>query len=478
MTSLSGYESNPALSPDGQLLAFSRFAGAAQHVFVQRVTGQSLTDLTPDCDERSALPSFSPDGSLIAYSTRCGGGGIQIVGASGENERRLTTFGGAPAWSPDGREIVFGTESGWSPYNRASVSELWVADVATGKTRKIPVQDAVQPSVSPHGWRIAYWGLPSTGSHRDLWTVPYAGLAKGESPVAVTQDPAVDWNPVWSSDGRFLLFLSDRDGSMNLWRVPIDEKSGKPLGPPEPRTLPARDVEGVALSRDGRRLAYVAAEQTYAVERFGFDPERGEVREPSATIMESSRAIAQVAPSPDGKLLVFDSQGSVQEDIFVMQADGTRIRRLTDDAARDRSPSFLGGGERILFQSDRGGSWDFWTILPDGSGLTQLTRGTGLDAYPIASRDGRRIAGNDGADSFIFESRRAGNRHAPLGKLPRAAGCSGRAGGPTSRRTAALRLRDLDARTDRSRAWPSSTSNAGWRAAGSLEAPASRHPHA
>ena len=85
-------------------------------------------------------------------------------------------------------------------------------------------EDAVQPSWSPHGHRVAYWGL--RGGNRDIWTVP----AKGGEPVAVTADPHLDWNPVWSPDGFHLYFSSDRGGSMNVWRVKIDENIGEAAG--------------------------------------------------------------------------------------------------------------------------------------------------------------------------------------------------------------------------------------------------------
>ena len=69
----------------------------------------------------------------------------------------------------------------------------------------------------------------------DIYTVP----AGGGEPVPVTRGKATDWSPVWSPDGTYLYFVSDRGGSMNLWRVAIDEASGKPLGEPEPITTPA-----------------------------------------------------------------------------------------------------------------------------------------------------------------------------------------------------------------------------------------------
>ncbi len=78
--------------------------------------------------------------------------------------------------------------------------------------------DAVQPEWSPHGHRIAYWAVNSPDrnkSQRDIWTIP----ATGGPAVSVTNDAAVDWNPVWAPDGGSLYFASDRGGSMNLWRM-------------------------------------------------------------------------------------------------------------------------------------------------------------------------------------------------------------------------------------------------------------------
>ncbi len=421
ITSFSGAEVSPNLSPDGQSVAFTRLVNRKPHVWTQRTSGQIATDLTPDCADGSVWPAFSPDGNTIAYSSRCGGSGIFLVGASGESARRLTTFGDNPAWSPDGREIVFSTESDWKPWDRTTTSELWVATLATGKTRKLFSGDAVQPAVSPHGLRVAYWGLPPAGSQRDLWTIPYGGLASGERPVPATQDAAIDWNPVWSADGRFLYFLSDRSGSMNLWRIPIDERTGKPLGPPEPRMLPARVVGGLTISRDGSRLAYVAAESTYSIERLRIDPETGGVAGPPIEILRTSVNIDSANLSPDGRLIAFGSMGAVQEDIFLADADGSKLRHLTDDAARDRFPNFTPDGRRIVFQSDRGGNWDIWSVGLDGSGLTQLTRSSKGAVDPIVSPDGRRISASDGEDLYLFELDEKGGL-ARERKLPRPPG--------------------------------------------------------
>ena len=220
--------------------------------------------------------------------------------------------------------------------------------------------------------------------------------------MSVTQDAALDWNPVWSADGRFLYFLSDRSGTTNLWRVPIDEQTGKPLGPAEPRMVPARTVFGFALSRDGKRLAYVSLEYAYSLERLALAADPNRSAEPTE-ILQTSESITTPSLSSDGSLIVFGCQGSSQEDLFLVGTSGTGLRKLTDDAARDRSPSFSPDGKRIVFQSDRGGGWGIWTILPDGSGLQRLTpRDEGLFT-PLWSPDGRKIAASNGRNVSILE---------------------------------------------------------------------------
>ena len=403
LTSMAGGEYAPALSPDGKVLAFVRRTSGKLHIWIQRAGGQKPTDLTSDCDEDSYSPKFSPDGNLIAYGSQCGGGGLFLMGATGENARRLTTFGSDPGWSPDGSEIVFTTEVGWSPYGRVGTSEVWVVEVGTGKTRRLFAGDAVQASISPHRLRIAYWGLPLPGSQRDIWTIPYTGLGSGEKPVAITQDPALDWNPVWSPDGSFLYFLSNRDGAMNLWRVRVDEASGRTLSPPEPQTLPARQVSGFALARDGRDIAYVVDEPNFSISRLTFDPATGGIQGSPTEIFQTSNEVSNITLSPDGQLLAFDSMGGSQEDIFLIRSDGSGLRKLTDDAPRDRFPSFSSDGSRIVFMSDRSGAWELWTILPDGSGLTQLTR-TGESPYtPLWSPGAARIAASNDKNMFLFE---------------------------------------------------------------------------
>jgi eukaryotic-like serine/threonine-protein kinase len=396
LTNLSGLEDFPTLSPDGQLLAFVHRSGSKSDIWVQRAGSRRPTDITADCKGESFSPAFSPDGRLIAYGSQCGGGGIFVMGASGEDVRRLTKFGTHPAWSPDGKTIFYSNELIIRPYGRLGVSSLWQVDVATGDSRMLYAGDAIQPAVSPHGLRIALWGLPTGGSQRDIFTIPVKGLAKGERPVPVTNDPPVDWNPIWSVDGREIYFLSNRDGVMNLWRVPVDETTGKPLGPPVADRLPAREVGGIALSGDGKRLAYVDRQQTFSFDRLTFDAQGRLVGKPEE-IYQSALEVADFDVSPDGKSVAFDARGAAQEDVYIMGTDGKSVRQVTDDPWKDRHPKFSPDGNRIAFHSDRSGRYEIWTIAPDGSGLTQLTHTQGDTIIePHWSPDGKMIAVDSG----------------------------------------------------------------------------------
>ncbi len=402
LTNMPGAETSPSLSPNGQTLAFVHRSGKKPDIWIQRAGGRNPIDLTPDCDSESYSPAFSPDGTLIAYGAQCGEGGLFVMGATGENSRRLVNVGSNPAWSPDGKEILYSTELVVSPYGRTGTSEIWAVELSSGKTRKLSgTFDAIQPNVSPHGLRVAFWALPPGGSQRDIWTMPYKGLAAGEKPVPVTQDAAVDYNPVWGPDGGTLYFLSNRGGTMNLWRIPIDEATGHTLGEATPEMLPAREVGGLALSGDGRHAAYVVRESTYSIDRLAFDA-NGTLTGKPEPVLESSQEMADFDVSADGRFLAFDSRGGAQDDLFLLESDGRNLRQLTDDAPRDRAPSFSPDGKRIAFHSDRGGRYQIWTIERDGSGMKALTQVTELIIEAHWSPDGRAIAVTSGHGSSIL----------------------------------------------------------------------------
>ncbi len=367
LTDEAGAEDMPAISPAGDAIAYARMTDGSWSIYIRRIGGRTATVVAADPDRHESAPAFSPDGRSIAFHEADADGGIFIVGATGESVRRVTQSGFHPAWSPDGRTIAFCGERIFNPASRTAVSALSVVEIATGAVREVFRGDAVQPDWSPSGRRLTFWGQRS--GQRDIFSI----AVEGGEPVPVTDDDALDWSPAWSPDGRFVYFASDRGGVMNLWRVAVDEASGRAGGAPEPVINGTQaGAERPTFSRDGTKLAFRSTRLSVSPAVFPIDPGTERLGEPRY-VFERTGIIAPASVSPDGRWLALGSVGSSKEDIFVSRIDGTDLRRLTDDAFRDRLPVWAPDGSRLVFYSNRSGQYQLWSIRPDGSGLAQLT---------------------------------------------------------------------------------------------------------
>jgi eukaryotic-like serine/threonine-protein kinase len=398
LTTSRGVEALPTISPDGNYVAYEGSERGFSDIFLLRVGGRNPINLTATSNAANRHPAFSPDGQTIAFRSERDGGGLFLMGATGESVRRLTTDGYFPAWSPDGRKIVYSTEGPESPYGRTSVSALWVVDVASGAGSKLYDGDAVMPRWSPDGKRIAFWALPNLSDGiRDIGTIP----SEGGEPSWLTRDAPLDWNPAWSPDGRWIYFSSDRGGSLNLWRIAVDE-DGRPAGVPQPVTTPAAHAGGISISADGKRLAYQALEVRTDIDAIDL---RGETATAPRSIVSGTRVLLDPHISPDGLFVVYRS-GQAPEDLFIARIDGSEVRRLTDDEPRDRGGRWSPDGRWIVFYSDRSGTYQLWRIRPDGSSLQQLTdtgAGSGLSWYPVISPDGRTVSAMNDSGTILFD---------------------------------------------------------------------------
>ena len=138
LTDHPGQELFPDISPDGKSVAYASRTTGNWDIYTQRVGGRNPVNLTRDSADDDTEPAFSPDGNYIAFRSGRGGGGIFVMGATGESVRRLTDFGFNPAWSPDGSEIVFATENIVRPEDRFTpVSQLWAVNTTTGARRLV-----------------------------------------------------------------------------------------------------------------------------------------------------------------------------------------------------------------------------------------------------------------------------------------------------------------------------------------------------
>jgi eukaryotic-like serine/threonine-protein kinase len=410
VTDEEGREVYPSLAPDGLSFVYAKSDLSGQKDILRQKFGDDGEPLnvTEGSEADDTQPAISPDGRWIAFRSEREGGGIYIASVEGGPARRIADVGYNPAWSPDGRELAVATEAVVDPATRKDVSEILRVDVATGRSRVIVGSsgktgksslDGVQPSWSPHGWRIAYWGVPTGSARRILWTVP----AEGGAPSKVLDDGATNWNPVWSPDGAWLYFGSDRSGSLNLWRLPIDEQSGEVRGDAEPVTTPSTASGFWSLSQDGTRILYAANESKANVERFPFEPASLRVTGAGEAVTRGSHRVRSCAVSPDGSRIAFHAT-LPGEELFVSAIDGSGLKQLTDDAFKDRVPVWSPDGQRLLFYSNRGGGYEAWIVNAEG-GEPERVLPAGRDpvTVPVWSPDGRKVACTYGGRAALID---------------------------------------------------------------------------
>jgi Tol biopolymer transport system component len=385
-TDLPGVQDAPNLSPDGKSLLYVAGDGGDEDIFLLRVGGENAINLTSALTSNDFDPAFSPDGERIAFGSDREGGGLFVMGATGESPRKIAPEGAHPSWSPDGKKIVYSTERVTNPLARNTIASLWVVDVASGEKKRVYEGDAAQPVWSPNGKRIAFFAVNE--GQRDLGTIP----AEGGTFAAATHDPAADWDPFWSPDDRWLYFFSDRRGGPDLWRIAVDGATGTVSGEPEPVTTgSSRPMQG-SISADGHRIALEIDASRGEILKTGFDPVAGHPIGTPSTLFASSSPFTQVSISRDGASIAYRTTAP-RENLFVMQTDGTGRRRLTDDAFRNRGPRWLNNDGWLLFYSNRSREYQLWVMRRDGTDLRQLvsSSGPGINV-PTVTADGKRVA--------------------------------------------------------------------------------------
>jgi len=146
------------------------------------------------------------------------------------------------------------------------------------------------------------------------------------------------------------------------------------------------------FSRNGKRLIYVQTNQQSNIQAIKFDSNSGKTLGEPFWITRGDRRIIRPELSPDNSRFVMRESRRTQDDIVVVNRDGTNWRDLTNDGFFDRYPRWSPDGKMIAFTSDRSGRYEIWIINADGTNLRQLTFDSpGDTTFPLWSPNGQQI---------------------------------------------------------------------------------------
>ena len=376
VTSDEGLEDVPDWSPDANTLAYHSNASGNFDVWVKQLGSGEALNRTADHPGIDQFPSWSPDGSQIAFWSDRDGGGYFTMSALAGQPRKVTTADrlGKAQWSADGERLGFINivEAGDTTFDIVSLSSGEVESFALNVTRAdIGGGGAISARWHSSSELVSY--IVSSG-----WTTtrhPLMSMGLGGESHYVTDGTTLVWSPIWSPDGAYLYFVSNRTGVLDLWRRPI-RPSGEPAGAFEPLTT-GMGLRTAALSPDGTRLAYSQGRRVANVWRVPLLRDRPAQWADAEQITFDQSLIEFVDISDDGSLLLFDSDRSGDGDIWTMELESRELRQLTQHAEPDWNPRLSPDGTEVAFYSFRDGLRNVWVAPISGEAPEQITTNGG-----------------------------------------------------------------------------------------------------
>ncbi len=388
-----GGEMMPSISPDGNSFVYVSRASGNADIYLRRIGGETSINLTKDSAAEDYAPAYSPDGRTIAFRSARDGGGVFLMGASGESVRRLTDFGHDPAWSPDGKMLAVAAESSTAG-SITGTGGLWLVEVSTGAFRKLWEGWATHPSWSPSGTRIAFDGRTPDG----LAFVSTIASAGGNPVHCAPISSGGSAHAIWTADG--ILYTTQSGSSSDLFRVRVDEATGTPIGEPEQITMSTSSLRNASSSADGTRVIFQSGKPKRTITRSGFDSQRGVLGPESQSVFAASRNLSSERPSPDNQWLAARLEENGQFDILIIRIETGEARRLTDDPSREEFFVWTADSSRFLFVSaPPNGNSEVWSIDIDGGGRERVFGVANENLLdPVLSSDGKTLYVQVGAD--------------------------------------------------------------------------------
>lgn len=394
---------NTAISPDGTKIAFT-YKG---DIFTVPATGGEAHQLTSGTDYDTA-PVWRPDSKTIAFaSDREGSPDLYIIDAKGGTPRRLTTSSGTemPLAFIDANTLIFSSSDAPSRESSRHPSRLtrtYSIDVTRPDARPDIYLSMPMGAVSvADDGRILYQdkkGLENvyrkherSSGTSDIWLIDNGKFTK------LTDFNGHDLNPVWKDDGKGYWFLSEESGTLNVYSASEGTK------PKQLTSFERHPVRSLSASKNGL-MAFSWDGEIYTM-REGEKPERLDITvnadQYTSDIIKSFKngGASYMAVSPDGKEVAFVIRGEV----YVTDAKYKTTRRITDTPAQERVVEFSPDGRMLVYDSERDGQWQLFTAEIKNPAEKRfayateivekpLYKGKGVAQQPSFSPDGKKVA--------------------------------------------------------------------------------------
>jgi Tol biopolymer transport system component/DNA-binding winged helix-turn-helix (wHTH) protein len=392
VTSFQGFELQPALSPEGNQVAFvwDQEKGDYGDIWIKLVDAGTPFQLTKG-PANDTNPAWSPDGRHVAFLRQFAASvGVYVAPALGGPEVKL---GDAYPkddcrsldWSPDGKFLAVTDRNKdrnepWEP------SSIYLISKETGERRRLTTPPAQSRgdgglAFSPDGKTLAFTRTSATGSD-EIYLAPVGG---GEA-KRLTSDNRWIRGLAWTADGRELVFSSNRGGTFfGLWSVPVSD------GAPKPFVTLGQNVLHPAIARGRNHLVYEQEMVDSNLWRMEIAGATGRGNPPTCLIA-STQSDSSPQYSPDGKKIAFSSKRSGSSEIWVCNGDGSNLVQLTGfGGAGVGTPRWSSDGSRIAFDSTQAGQTEIYMVDAKGGFVRRLTQDASMDVRPSWSRDGRWI---------------------------------------------------------------------------------------
>ena len=406
----------PAISPDGTQIVFT-YKG---DLFLVSSSGGKATQLTFH-EAHDFKPVWSKDGSQIAFaSDRYGNFDIFIMSAAGGEATRLTYHSNDELpydFNSDGEKVIFGTTrmdiAEHRQYPTGSQPELYQVPKKGGRVDQIWTIPAEYVQTSKDGSKMIYHDKKGgenewrkhhqSGIARDIWM--YDG--KTNTHTMLTKFYGEDRNPVFSPDETEILYLSEENGSFNVFSMsttnPAQTQALTNFSKFPVRFLSIAQNGTMSFSYDGELYTLIKGGQAQKVQ---VSIATQSISNPDNYISING-GVGEMALSPDGKEIAFIARGEV----FVTSVDGSLTKRITNTPEQERFVEFAPDGKSLVYSSERDSKWQIFKaskVRPEepfffASTLIQEEPlvSVATDAYlPKFSPDGKKLAYVEGRRSL------------------------------------------------------------------------------